>query len=243
MKRRDLIAASAGIAGGLFSALAQAATPCPPPQVGVAGGGSATTTCTIASTSAYSTNFASGENPLSEGGVWQHNGLDWTTVKSESGHAHGTQTNSSLAYNDSYAYLSGFPANQSAQAVIYNTSTSSTNKEVELLLRWSDSGHGATGYECNINHLGLYSQIVRWNGPLGSWTEIGRAPNPPQPKTGDVMKATIVGNVITVYINGVQIMQATDSTYKTGNPGMGFYIDPGALNSEFGFSSFTATGL
>jgi hypothetical protein len=159
--------------------------------------------------------------------------------------ARGTQTGNG-GYNDSYAYLSGFPANQSASAVIYlnpNAANTGTNKEVELLLRWSDSAHSATGYECNIHHQGLYAQIVRWNGPYGSFTEIGRAPSPPQPKSGDVMKATIVGNVITVYVNGVQIMQATDSTHKTGNPGMGFYIDPGASNADFGFSSFSATGL
>ena len=169
--------------------------------------------------------------------------MDWTSVTKVNGLAHGTQTGSG-GYNDSYAYLSGFPANQSATAVIYrNTSTNSTNKEVELLLRWSDSTHSATGYECNIQHNGQYAQIVRWNGAYGNFTEIGRASNPPNPKTGDVMKATIVGNVITVYINGVQIMQATDSTYSSGNPGMGFYIDAGASNADFGFSSFSATAL
>ena len=44
-------------------------------------------------------------------------------------------------------------------------------------------------------------------------------------KTGDVVKATIVGNVITAYLNGIAVGTATDSTYTTGNPGMGFNLD------------------
>lgn len=194
-------------------------------------------------TSSYSTNFAGTETPISEGGVWKHVGLDWTAVTKANGLAHGTQTGSG-GYNDSYAYLTGFPANHSATAVVYlNPNANSVNKEVELLLRWSDSARGATGYECNLQHRGQYALIVRWNGPYGNFTEIGRARSPPQLKTGDVIKATVVGNVITVYVNGTQIMQATDSTYTSGNPGMGFYIDAGASNSDFGFSSFSASGL
>ena len=243
MKRRNLIAASAGIAGALLSALVQAATPCPPPQVGVAGGSTAATNCPTASAGAYSTNFGAAENPISEGGAWRHTGLDWTMVKSEIGRAHGTQINTAYAYNDSYAYLSGFPANQSAEAVIYRNSTSSINKEVELLLRWSDSAHSAQGYEINIQHDGLYAQVVRWNGPFGSFLELARASTVPAPKTGDVYKATIVGSLITVYFNNVQIMQVSDSTWTTGQPGMGFFVEPGASNSEFGFSRFTAAGL
>ena len=141
------------------------------------------------------------------------------------------------------AYLSGFPANQSAEAVIYlNDDGSSGNKEVELLLRWSDSANSARGYEILLNHRGAYAQIVRWNGPYGDFTYIGWA-TPPAPKTGDVFSAKIVGNVITAYLNGVQIMQATDSTWADGQPGVGFYVDSGGSNTAFGFSSFAAKGL
>jgi hypothetical protein len=191
----------------------------------------------------YATDFAITESPISEGGAWHHTGLDWTSVVTENGNAHGTQTNNTPRYSDSYAYLSGFPANQSAEAVIYlNDDGSSGNKEVELLLRWSDSAHSAQGYEVLLNHRGAYAQIVRWNGPYGDFTYIGWA-TPPVPKTGDVFSAKIVGNVITAYLNGVQIMQATDSTWATGQPGMGFYVDSGGSNAAFEFSSFTAKGL
>jgi hypothetical protein len=59
---------------------------------------------------------------------------------------------------------------------------------------------------------------------------------------GDVVKATIVGNVITAYINGVQVLQATDNTYATGSPGMGFYLQgTTGVNSDYGLTSFTAS--
>jgi len=165
------------------------------------------------------------------------------------GFAHGTQTGSAPngGYDDSYAYLSGFPANQSASAtLVVNTAATDTDtREAELLLRWSDSAHSATGYEVNVQYLGAYVQIVKWNGAFGDFTQIGGVTNIPKPKTGDTFKATIVGNVITVFYNNTQIAQATDSPnpYTTGNPGMGFFIRAPAANTDFGFSSFTATGL
>ena len=37
-----------------------------------------------------------------------------------------------------------------------------------------------------------------------------------------MIEATIVGNVIKGYINGVEMITATDDTYATGAPGVGF---------------------
>jgi hypothetical protein len=64
----------------------------------------------------------------------------------------------------------------------------------------------------------------------------------------DTLKASIVGNVITVSINGVEKARVTDDSFKTGNPGIGEYLacEKGqgiGSNSDFGFSSFTARGL
>jgi hypothetical protein len=55
----------------------------------------------------------------------------------------------------------------------------------------------------------------------------------------------VVGNVITVYVNGVKKAQATDDTFKAGDPGIGTYLrcEGGhgvGSNSDFGFSSFAA---
>ena len=49
-------------------------------------------------------------------------------------------------------------------------------------------------------------------------------------------------NVITkngvAYLTGVEVITATDKTYATGNPGMGFNYGVGKTNADFGFSSY-----
>jgi hypothetical protein len=53
--------------------------------------------------------------------------------------------------------------------------------------------------------------------------------------------ASITGNLIVVHYNGAEIMRATDNTYATGDPGMGFFIQSNDDNSAMGFTSYTAT--
>jgi len=223
-----------------------ASTPCPPTNLQIADEGASDTgdkTCpAVDSPSTYTTNFDNTEDPLSEGGAWTHTGVYWTNVVSENGIAHGTQTGSD-GYDDSYAVLSGFSPDQAASAVAYidpGIDKNCSSQEVEILMRWSDSAESAQGYECLIHHDGGYAQIVRWNGPLGSFTVLGGA-SAPGFKNGDTVKATAVGNVITLFHNDVQIVQVTDDTYKTGNPGIGFFKRSCGRNSDYGFTSFTAT--
>jgi hypothetical protein len=204
----------------------------------------------------FSTRFEGTENPLSEGGKWVHGGLDWARFQKDNGLAYGTQTgtNSGPArYDDSYAHLSGFPADQEAWGVAHITKpNASCHQEIEILLRWTSSAHRTTGYECFARclHSGAsYVQIVRWDGPLGKFTYLAdkRGTNYGL-KDGDVLKASIVGNVIRVCINGVEKARATDNTFKTGNPGIGHFLgcqggQGVGSNGDFGFSSFTARGL
>lgn len=189
----------------------------------------------------YVTDFLGIEDPLSEGGAWSNNGLDWARVIKIDGMALGTQTGND-GYNDSYAMLSGFPPNQLAKAVVRiaeNIDPSCTH-EVELSLRWSDSPNRAQGYEMILG-LG-YLGIVRWNGAIGDFTELAYVWIP-SAKDGDVFKATAVGNVLTGYINNVPLIQATDSTYSTGNPGIGFFRRNCGTNQDFTFGSFKARAL
>jgi hypothetical protein len=90
------------------------------------------------------------------------------------------------------------------------------------------SAHKATGYEINFRCLKTakaYSEIVRWDGPLGRFTYLKHADGAQYGvANGDVVKATIVGNVITAYVHGVQTIQATDNTFSGGAPGIGLYI-------------------
>jgi hypothetical protein len=196
----------------------------------------------------YTTNFPLTENPISEGGHWINgltNGLDWADVQTTPGKAFGTQTGLGPDFADSTALLTGtWGADQTAQATVYITFEDGTHdtEEVELRLRSSLSPHNCTGYEINFSVLPqrLYCQIVRWNGPLGDFTflftgNVGVV-------NGDVVKATAIGNTITMYINNAAIASVVDNTFPSGNPGMGFYMHGGLgppLN--YGFSSYTAS--
>ncbi len=204
----------------------------------------------------YSTTFAGDENPLSEGGRWSNNGLDWTKIRKAGGLAFGTQTGTNKGiyrYDDSYAHLSGFPPDQEAWGKVHIAKPDpSCHQEVEILLRWTSSAHRTTGYECFarcVSDGSSYVQIVRWEGPLGKFTYLAdkRGANYGL-KDGDILKASIVGNVITVSINGVVKAQVKDDTYKTGNPGIGTFLscDNGrgvGTNRDFGFRRFTARAI
>ncbi len=89
-------------------------------------------------------------------------------------------------------------------------------------------------------------QIVRWDGPFADFTVLQSLSGQQYGVTnGDTVSATIVGNVITAFKNGVQQGQATDDTYSSGSPGIGFNLDNtisgcSGSNPTYGFSSFTA---
>lgn len=200
----------------------------------------------------YSTRFAGTENAISEGGKWINGkitGLDWANVATSHGLAFGTESGTTN-YDDATALLRGtWGSDQMVQATVHTVNQSdNVYEEVELRLRSSITAHRSTGYEINFRCSktgNAYSQIVRWNGPLGSFTYLsGKSGARYGVADGDVVKATIVGNVITVYLNGVQINQATDSTFSTGNPGIGFYLQGASgINKDYGFTSFMASDV
>jgi hypothetical protein len=205
----------------------------------------------VSAAGTYSTNFPLTENPISEGSKWTTGksvGLDWADVATSPGLAFGTQTGSG-GYNDSLAILKGtWGADQSASAVVrsVNQVGGSVFEEVEILLRFSIGAHSARGYEINFRSLNSsesYTQIVRWNGPLGSFTLLdSRGGSTYGIRDGDTVKATIVGNTITSYINGVAKLSVTDSTFSSGSPGMGFYLQgTSGVNGNYGFKSYTAS--
>src|SRR5882724_1286228 len=114
-----------------------------------------------------------------------------------------------------------------AQAVVHSVNqTSNVYEEVELRLRTTITDHSITGYEINFrctSDASRYVEIVRWNGPFGSFTYVKTTPGPGI-HDGDVIKASIVGSTITVYINDKRVLQGTDRTYTSGNPGLGFFL-------------------
>ena len=201
----------------------------------------------------YSTAFPLTENPISEGGNWingQTDGLDWHDMSTTPGLAIGHQSGSS--YTDGTALLTGaWGPNQTVEAVVHAVNPKdSCYQEVEMRLRSTLTPHSCTGYEISFKATktsGAYLIIVRWNGRVGDFSYLVNTSGAQYGVTeGDVVKATIVGNVITAYLNGVQVGTATDSTYTSGSPGMGMNLETGdtsciGSNGDYGFKHFTAT--
>lgn len=177
--------------------------------------------------------------------MWFNTGQLWTKVRTANGLAFGTN-GARDSYDDSYAYLSGFAPNQQGEAVVVvDPNLTGDPHEVELLLRWADAAQIARGYECLFNFQGAV-QIVRWNGAFGDFTVLpSNGPNylGRNLVSGDVIKASIVGNTITAHINGVLMSLATDSTWADGQPGIAFFKRTAGLNSDLAFTSYTATSL
>jgi PKD repeat protein len=206
--------------------------------------------CAGANAQTYSTNFSLTEDSISEGDNWingKTDGIDWADVKTTNGHAIGTQTGSG-GYDDSTALLKGtWGVDQAVQATVYSINQDTDQfEEVEIRLRSNITAHSNTGYEINFRCLktsSAYMQIVRWNGALGDFTYLATYSGSQYGvANGNVVKATIEGSTINVYIDDVFVGMATDSIYSTGNPGMGFFSVDGSVNANYGFSSYTATG-
>lgn len=209
----------------------------------------------------YTTVFPGTENPLSEGGHWINGlttALDWTDVRTTPNFAFPTQSGTGTGdamFSDSIAFQTGtWGPNQQAQATIkivtpITVPPGPCYQESEIFLHGTMSAHHVTGYEVNVGDRAdthSYINIVRWNGALADFTTLLSVQGSQYAvHTGDVWMAKIVGNVITAYINGVQKATVTDSTWTTGVPGIGFYLQApatcGSGDTNFGYSSFTAT--
>ena len=199
----------------------------------------------------YTTEFSVAENAISEKGMWitgKVAGFDWADIAVTPGLAYGVESGTD-GYDDSTAVLTGsWGPDQTAQGTVHTRNQNNdVIEEVELRLRSSLSAHRAAGYEINFRCSktpNAYAEIVRWNGPLGKFTYLNRASGAKYGVTdGDIVTATAVGNLITAYINGVPVLEATDGTYPTGSPGMGFFLRGATgVNRDYGFTSFRASG-
>jgi hypothetical protein len=193
----------------------------------------------------YSTRFQLDEDPISEGGKWINggkDGIDWFNVITKNGVAYGAVSKG--AYTDPTALLTGmWDKNQKVKARVFSRNqTEKYYQEVEIRLRSSLSPHRCTGYEVFWRCLktpNAYVEIVRWNGKVGDWTSLKKLSGSPYGvKDGDLVEATITGNVIKGYINGEEVISVTDDTYTEGNPGMGFNYGVEQSNGDFGFTSY-----
>ncbi len=193
-------------------------------------------------------------------------GIDWIDVSSKNGEAHGEVSRMTVAekrveqgnlevgddgdasavgdYDDPTAVLSGeWGPNQHGKATVFcRNPTNEYFQEVEIRLRSTITPHSCTGYEVFWRALKTdegYAEIVRWNGKIGDWTSLKKLIGLEYGvQHGDKVEATIEGNVLKGFINGVEVISATDDVFTTGAPGIGFNFFVGNTNVDHGFTHF-----
>jgi hypothetical protein len=155
------------------------------------------------SVKSYRTRFQLDEDPISEGGRWINGekvGIDWYNVITKNGVAYGAVTKGD--YTDPTALLKGvWGKNQHGKAKVFSKNqTEKYYQEVEIRLRSSLTPRNCTGYEVFWRCLKTptaYVEIVRWNGKVKDWTSLKKHTGARYGvKDGDLVEATIVGNVI-----------------------------------------------
>lgn len=221
--------------------------------------------------SAFNANFASNESPFSDGGKYQRGlaeGLVWNDPKTVSGRCTAT-IQSSLGVNrgdDTICHVKtgtrAFTANKYAQGTVGMTGAyfppGGAKHENELLLRWDITANNARGYEILWGMDGnvpgqAYIAVVRWNGAINSFDPIfdPGVGSIAVPTDGDVLYAQIVGNILTVKRNGVNVsgLSALDvtsiggTTWNSGQPGFGFWPVDGATPASYGWKAWQADDL
>jgi hypothetical protein len=215
----------------------------------------------------YSTEFALDETPISEGGMWlngRSDGVDWADVVTRNGVAYGGETRMDVAerraeqgnladadaddpvgdYDDPTAVLSGeWGRNQHGKGLVYSKNpTDEYFQEVQIRLRHTIRPNFCSGYEIFFRCLktdAAYAEIVRWNGPVGDFTSLQRHTGAQYGvQHGDLIEATIEGDVIKGFINGAEVISVTDDTFDSGAPGIGFNFGVGDTARDHGFTRF-----
>lgn len=215
----------------------------------------------------YATKFPKTEPRLSEGGVWINAGVAgpalWGDIQSTPGLAFGVSE--PTKYGDPTALLTGpWGPDQTAEATVRVVDDArfknASCHEVEVRLRSAIDGPVGviTGYEVygSLMANNPYLHIASWGGPNGVWVNMESHSPAIHLKDGDMLKGTVTGTnpvVITMYINGVEVLKVEDrGTYTfsdgksygpwtAGAPGIGFYDDVDDEWSAFGISAFSAS--
>jgi hypothetical protein len=232
-----------------------------------AGTGSIPASATRNPVRSYRTRFTTDEDPISEGGIWingKRDGIDWADVVVRNGVAYGATTRMAEAerrveqgnlsesdaaapegdYDDPTAVLAGeWGRNQYVKGGVFSRNqTEEYFQEVEIRLRSTIAPHVCTGYEVFFRCLKTaeaYAEIVRWNGAVADFTSLAKLSGPDYGvQDGDLIEAVAEGNVLRGFINGVEVISATDDTFDTGSPGIGFNFGVGDTNVDHGFTFF-----
>ena len=216
----------------------------------------------------YRTEFRGNETPISEGGIWlngKRDGIDWADVLMRDGRVYGEVTRMMAKerrveqqvlgagaaagaaegdYDDPTAVLTGsWGRDQYGRARVFSEKqTDKYFQEVEIRLRSSIKPHWCDGYEVFWRCLktdGGYAEIVRWNGKIGDFTSLKKLVGKDYGVAdGDLIEASITGNVIKGYVNGKEMISAVDDKIQSGSPGVGFNFFVGNTNVDHGLTFF-----
>lgn len=200
------------------------------------------------------------EDPLSAGGVWSNNTQgsggnaapgNMTSMRvglASDGVTHiAIDNHAGIHYDDSFAFVPGFGADQFIEGVIYkepgyNPNARGSNHELELLLGCSSREGGRTWNECLFN-AGGGVDIIYLNGGPSDFKPIGNVSgrNYFVPNQGDVMRAEKIGNIISLYLNGILMVRYSgvepSMVARGSGIGIGGFIRPGATHNKYGFMS------
>lgn len=194
--------------------------------------------------------FATDENPL--GAPWVHGGvtgLDWGNMKALGGNAVGANF-SPTGYDDPVACIPSISGDQFVEGVVYIAGGYAPvdNHEIELHLRCTIAANSIITYEVLFNIGTSAFQIVRWLGTIGSFdfTITGTAQNGGMvaPVDGTVIRFQVVGNLFSIFQDGVLKYTFTSSAHTAGGPGIAAFVRPGdTVLANYGWKSITAGSL
>lgn len=197
---------------------------------------------------AYTTSFSLTENPMIEDGGWRlgsREGSNWQDVRTSSGDAFGVAV--SGGYDDCLGCRAGNPADHYAEGVISKAGAYSpgVSHEVELLVRFAITTGVARGYEVTWDIASTALQVIKWNGTLGDFTPLSTSGAGPGrvAADGDVLRVEMVGANGTIKLNGTSIYTFTDSTWATGDPGIGCFARAGATMANYCWHSWAGGAL
>ena len=133
--------------------------------------------------------------------------------------------------------------NSDAKGIVFSKHpTEEYFQEVQLRLRTTIEPNYCSGYEVFWRCLRsetAYAEIVRWNGKVGDFTSLARLVGAEYGvKDGDLVEASAIGDELKGFVNGVEVISATDGAFQSGGPGIGFNFGVGETNVDHGFTHF-----